>query len=155
MKCQYGCGREGKYYFESSKKMCCESHFSRCPENRRKNSKGLKKAYKEGRKKDPSTFSEETKFKMGSGNRGKPARNAYTKEEVFVEGKKFEGFTIRRLYLKEVPYKCEECGLTKWKNKDIVLEVHHINGKLDNRIESLKLLCPNCHSQQPFHKGRS
>jgi hypothetical protein len=44
-------------------------------------------------------------------------------------------------------YVCEECGLSKWKDKDIVLEIHHINEKFnDNREENLKILCPNCHS---------
>lgn len=45
-------------------------------------------------------------------------------------------------------YKCEECGIDKWQDKYIVIELHHINGNnLDNRLINLKLLCPNCHSQ--------
>ena len=44
--------------------------------------------------------------------------------------------------------KCEKCGLTEWMGKPIVLQLDHINGdNRDNRIENLRLLCPNCHSQ--------
>lgn len=44
--------------------------------------------------------------------------------------------------------KCEECGLTEWMGKKISLHLDHINGdNLDHRIENLRILCPNCHSQ--------
>lgn len=44
-------------------------------------------------------------------------------------------------------HKCECCGLSEWLGKPITLEVHHINGdRLDNSLENLQILCPNCHS---------
>lgn len=43
--------------------------------------------------------------------------------------------------------KCENCGLTEWLGKEITLEIHHIDGDhLNNSLENLQLLCPNCHS---------
>lgn len=45
-------------------------------------------------------------------------------------------------------YKCSSCGIKEWQGKPIALQMDHINGiNSDNRLENLRLLCPNCHSQ--------
>lgn len=53
--------------------------------------------------------------------------------------------------------KCLECGLTDhWNGKPITLQLDHINGDaLDNRIDNLRFLCPNCHSQTPTFAGKN
>ena len=45
--------------------------------------------------------------------------------------------------------KCSECGIADlWNGKPITLQIDHINGEhFDNRIENIRILCPNCHSQ--------
>lgn len=44
-------------------------------------------------------------------------------------------------------YQCENCLLTEWQSKPIPLELDHINGThTDNRLENLRILCPNCHA---------
>lgn len=53
-------------------------------------------------------------------------------------------------YLKEARGDvCEECGQTStWNNKDLVLQLDHIDGDSDNNnLNNLRLLCPNCHTQ--------
>lgn len=51
--------------------------------------------------------------------------------------------------------RCEECGILNWMNKDIGFELHHIDGdSLNNEINNLKILCPNCHSQTSNFRGR-
>ena len=43
--------------------------------------------------------------------------------------------------------KCERCGITEWLGNPIKLEVHHLDGdRLNNELENLELLCPNCHA---------
>jgi 5-methylcytosine-specific restriction endonuclease McrA len=46
--------------------------------------------------------------------------------------------------------RCENCGISEWRDEQLCLQLHHRNGDgLDNRLDNLMLLCPNCHSQTP------
>lgn len=78
--------------------------------------------------------------------------------EIFVAGRKrSRGHLKSRLFaagLKE--NRCDDCGITDWRGKPLALELHHVNGDgLDNRLENLQLLCPNCHSQTDTWGGRN
>lgn len=53
-------------------------------------------------------------------------------------------------------YKCENCGLTKWLDKPIPLELHHKDGNRNNNIlENYELLCPNCHALTDSYRGKN
>lgn len=61
------------------------------------------------------------------------------------------------LKLRLLPYQCQSCGLSdRWCRKSLTLQLDHINGdRHDNRIENLRFLCPNCHSQTPTFCGKN
>lgn len=91
--------------------------------------------------------------KLGVSNRSKPL------EEILVENSEFVSTnSLRKRLLKEKrkEFKCEKCLNTTWNGIPIPLELEHVNGvNVDNRIENLKLLCPNCHAQTPCYRGRN
>ncbi|WP_224389653.1 HNH endonuclease [Pseudonocardia sp. ICBG1293] len=44
--------------------------------------------------------------------------------------------------------RCEICGIHDWRAQPLPLHLDHVNGDhTDNRLENLRILCPNCHAQ--------
>ncbi|MCX5390940.1 HNH endonuclease [Streptomyces sp. NPDC006482] len=66
-----------------------------------------------------------------------------------VRGRRTRTHLLRRaLHESGVPEECADCGVgAEWLGKPMTLEVDHTNGDWgDDRIENLRLLCPNCHA---------
>ena len=80
-------------------------------------------------------------------------------QNILVENSTYASSSLlRKRLIKEglLPNNCSVCGLTEWLNKQIVLHLDHINGNhSDNRIENLRILCPNCHSQTETYCGKN
>lgn len=78
-------------------------------------------------------------------------------DTILVKGRRFQSNGLKkRLFnagLKE--RKCELCGWCEVSvDGRIPVELDHINGDhSDNRLENLRILCPNCHSLQTTHRG--
>jgi hypothetical protein len=50
---------------------------------------------------------------------------------------------------------CERCSLDTWLGEPLPLHLDHVNGDhTDNRLENLRILCPNCHALTPTWCGR-
>lgn len=80
-------------------------------------------------------------------------------DKILVKDSNFQSYKLKKRLFKEKlkSPKCEECGWAKVSpDGRLPLELDHINGNSkDNRIENLRVLCPNCHSLKSTHRGRN
>ena len=101
---------------------------------------------------------------MGQGNQKGKTHKSNKKidiKNILVENSTYSSTnSLKRRLLREglLINKCyeQDCGISNWKEKHLSLHLDHINGKNDdNRIENLRLLCPNCHSQTDTYAGKN
>ena len=94
--------------------------------------------------------------KVRNGN----SHHMYTTEEILVKNSPYKNIPkLKERLLKEglLTYQCALCGNTgEWLGRSLILQLDHINGEhFDHRLENLRLLCPNCHSQTETFSGRN
>ena len=79
-------------------------------------------------------------------------------EEVMIKNSTYYRGALKRRLLKEgiLRNECSECGQKEdWNDKKLVMVLDHINGvNNDHRLENLRMLCPNCNSQQKTFCGK-
>lgn len=79
-------------------------------------------------------------------------------DEIFVENSSASRATARNRIIRDnlIPYYCSICGLKDWQGLPISFALDHINGiGNDHRLENLRFLCPNCHSQTETFAGKN
>lgn len=62
----------------------------------------------------------------------------------------------KKRLLTERGRKCQVCNLTSWLDREIPIELDHIDGNPENSTkENLRLICPNCHAQTETYRGKN
>jgi hypothetical protein len=91
--------------------------------------------------------------------RTQPRRNGRPLEDILVLGPpalNTHDLKLRLVRAGLLTWRCATCGLTSWRGAPLSLHLDHVNGdRCDNRLENLRLLCPNCHSQTDTFAGRN
>ena len=77
---------------------------------------------------------------------------------ILVENSNYGSYHLKQKLLSKniLENKCYTCNNKgEWCGKKLSLQLDHINGtNNDNRLENLRLLCPNCHSQTETFSGK-
>lgn len=97
---------------------------------------------------------EEYKYDFSKHNPGQ-IHNKKSEEEVFCINSTIARGSVKRRFIEllDGESKCFLCGQNEiWKGRKMSLVLDHINGvNDDNRIENLRLVCPNCNATLPTH----
>ena len=148
--CAYGCGQYG-FYKMNNHKWCCSPHYNSCAAMKQRNTEGLKRAYKEGRKKNH--FTDEHRAITIKNRKDDVIKDLFTEANAKYRSNHYLKKMIKDFEL--LPWKCSCCNIENWQGKDIILELDHIDGSAHNcKLENLRLLCPNCHSQTDTFRGK-
>lgn len=79
-------------------------------------------------------------------------------ESFLIENSKHSNSHLKNRLIKEnlIANTCSVCKMNnEWNGKILSLQLDHINGiSNDNKLENLRLLCPNCHSQTDNFAGK-
>jgi len=79
-------------------------------------------------------------------------------DEILVENSNYQSYKLKKRLLKAgfKQHKCEICGIEEWLGEKVPIELDHINGiRTDNRLENLRILCPNCHATTSTYRGKN
>lgn len=95
----------------------------------------------------------------GANHKGGPRKR--TAEELLVLGAPLSHTHVRHIKRamieSGIPEVCAICGIgPKWNGRPLQLQVDHKNGRSwDNRLENVRFVCPNCHTQTETYGSKN
>lgn len=148
MLCEYGCGKKAVFTLKNGRN-CCARRPAGCDTLKKINSEKTKEAHSEGR--HGYTWNPNSAWSKG--------KSLTPNEEIFTENSRYSNVLVKTRIIKDslLEYRCSKCSIVDtWQGESIILDLDHINGNnKDNRLNNLRFLCPNCHSQTDTYKGRN
>ena len=86
----------------------------------------------------------------------RPRTNRWPLQRILAESKSRSSIKRRLLEAAILKNICEECGLSNWRGRPLSIQLDHRNGSgSDHRLQNLRMLCPNCHSQTSTFGARN
>ena len=100
-------------------------------------------------------------YNPNQGGKGtlKPIPPRYATHEI-LEGlhPHYQTYKLKQRLFKEgiLKNQCNECGIESWNGKELKCELDHIDGdRTNHKLENLRILCPNCHSQTETFRSKN
>ncbi len=144
--------KSGKYCCRS----CANSRIFTAETNEKKRNSGLE-FYSQFTSEERKQFHAEKMKLYDFDAHQKKVQEANRKREWSKPYEEMSHTSVRKRLLHERNHTCEECGIGNEHNgKPLSLELDHKDGNSkNNKIENLRILCPNCHSQTPTHRAKN
>ncbi|MFE4174933.1 HNH endonuclease signature motif containing protein [Streptomyces sp. NPDC056909] len=106
---------------------------------------------------DTSHFTPQVRKESMRGNRRRRSAAEILVEENSAQARRTPSSQLKRALLGlGAEERCALCGCAaRWRGHPLPLEVDHLDGNWrNNRVENLRILCPNCHSTTDTYRGR-
>lgn len=90
-------------------------------------------------------------------NKGKKFGPKRPLEDYLSNKYKIISYRLKNRLIQEniFTHQCSNCKLEQWLGNPIPLELHHHDGNhINNNIDNISLLCPNCHTLTDNYRGK-
>ena len=101
-------------------------------------------------------------YKTNQGGKGykKISSTKISTEDIIYKNlqPQYQTYKLKQRLLKEgiVVNKCSVCDIEKWNEKELNMELDHIDGNRTNHnIKNLRMICPNCHAQTSTYRAKN